>query len=152
MRTEQSSKNVLLTVAHVWSAATIHIEGLLVDSAQSEIRELDQNFSLSGTIGVLDKSIRDDEIFRLDISMVNTLRMGDSHSLTHLGEHGCDEAEACPREEVRRVQSGKKTGCWRSVGCHGRHGLVSGRGRRVVVVSGLFQEIEEILSWNKLQE
>jgi hypothetical protein len=62
--------------------------------------------------------------------------------ITHLTEHGRDKTETSAGEQLGRMQVGKQT---RSGGCmRGRDGGLGGVD--VIMVTGLFQKVKEILA------
>ena len=81
--------------------------------------------------------------------MKHLLSVTSGHSVTHLSEHRCDEAQPGPGEELRRVERGQQAG---SGWCTGRR---IGRVIRIlgtVVIARLLQKIEQIFSWNELED
>lgn len=80
------------TVAHIRSGSAIHVGRLDIIGRQTEVSELDNDLALLPAIRRPDPPICDDKVLRFDVSVKDVHRMADSDSLTHLGEHGGDEA------------------------------------------------------------
>jgi hypothetical protein len=80
------------TVAHIRCGSAIHISRLDVIGRQSKVCELDDDLALLPAIWRFDPSIGDDKVLGFDVPVKDVNRMTDSDSLTHLREHGGDEA------------------------------------------------------------
>lgn len=78
-----------------------------------------------------------------------TVAAGDG--LAHLGEHGRDEVETAVGQKLGRVERGEEGRGWWSgwIAERRRGGLGS---VEVCVVAGLFEEVEQILAGNVLDE
>ena len=98
------------------------------------------------------------EVLGLDVAVEDGVLVAGGHSLAHLRKHGRDQAKAGAREQLRRVEGGKKAWCWR-----GARGAARVRNRRrgrhvdcgrvgFVVVAGLFEKIEKIFTGYELEK
>lgn len=77
--------------------------------------------------------------------MKDVLGVTGSDSVTHLREHGSDQAQPGTRQKLGRVEIGEQA---RSGGSTGDR--AGGSGAEFIVVTGLFQKIEQIFTGNKL--
>ena len=79
------------------------------DPTQTKVGELNHNFTLLGTIRMRVPSVSDNEIFRLDISMVDALIVTSCYGVTHLGKHGRNETKPSAGKLLRGIHVGKET-------------------------------------------
>ena len=80
------------TVAHIRRGSAIHVGRLDVIGRQTKVGELSDDLAFLPAIWRFDPSVRDDKVLGFDVPMEDVHRMTNSNSLTHLREHGGDEA------------------------------------------------------------
>ena len=80
------------TVADIRCGPAIHIGRLNVIGRQSKVCEFYNDFALLPAIWRPDPSIGDDEVLGFDVPVKYIYRVTSSDCLTHLSEHGRDEA------------------------------------------------------------
>ena len=85
------------TVAHVGSAATVHVRGLDVVGGKSKVGQLDDNFTFLPAVGQGSPAVSDDKVLGLDISMEDVLSVASGYSITHLSKHGGNKTKAGSR-------------------------------------------------------
>ena len=88
------------TIAHVWCTAAIHIRRLDIRGGQPKVGQLHDDLALPLTINASLPTIRDNEIFRLDVAMKNRGVVADRHGFTHLREHRRDQTQTGRRQEL----------------------------------------------------
>jgi hypothetical protein len=137
-------------VAHVGSTAAVHVGRFTLGGRKAEVREFYDNFTFLGAVWQSDPAIGDDKVFWLDITMIDLLSMTGSYCIAHLSEHWRDEAKASAWEELRRVEGGEKAGGGRGV--RRRNRVIRSWWIRVVMIAGLLQKVEEILSGDVFQQ
>ena len=69
------------------------------------------------------------------------------YRLAHLGKHRGDKVETGGRQELRRVKRRKETRCGWNMGKRGIFCRID-----VVMIAGLFEKIEEILTGNEFEK
>ena len=80
------------TITHIRRGSAIHIGGLNVIGRQTKVGELDDDLTLLPAIWRFNPPIRDDKVLWLDVPMKDVCRVTYGDGLTHLGEHGGNEA------------------------------------------------------------
>lgn len=80
--------------------------------------------------------------------MKDVLGVTSGYGITHLTEHGRDKTETSAGEQLGRMQVGKQTRSGGSM--RGRDGGLGGVD--IIMVTGLFQKIKEILPWNVFEK
>jgi hypothetical protein len=79
-------------VAHIGRGPAIHVCRLDIVGRQAKVGELDDDLALLPAIWRFDPPIGDDKVLGFDVPVKNVHRVTDGDSLTHLREHGGDEA------------------------------------------------------------
>lgn len=77
--------------------------------------------------------------------MKDALGVTRSDSVTHLREHGCDQAQPGTRQKLGWMKIREQTGSGGSTGDR-----AGGSEVEFIVVAGLFQKVEQIFTGNKL--
>ena len=125
---------------------------------QSKISNLDDHLSLAPSVRVCRPPICHDKVLRLDIPMEDRVVVTGRYRLAHLGEHRRYEAQTSAGEQLRRCKGREQARARRCAGATATRVRgwsrreVRGQGIDFIVIAGLFQEIEEIFTWHKLEE
>jgi hypothetical protein len=88
--------------------------------------------------------IGDDEVLRLDVTVVDALAVTKGDGIAHLGKHARDELQAAVGKQLVGRQRGKERGGRRRRGRVGSHQLF--------VVAGLLEEVEKIFARDVLKD
>jgi hypothetical protein len=138
-----------LTVAHIRSAATIHIGRFGLVSSQTKVSKLYYDATLLATVSGIYATVCDDKVFRLDITVEDVYAMTACDSIAHLGKHGSDETKTVRREKLWWVEGGEEG--W-GRGSNGRTGRCGGVCLFIGVIASLLQKVEEVLTGNALED
>lgn len=88
------------TIAHIGSAAAVHVGRFEIGCGEAKVGEFDDDFAFLGTVWGGGPTICDDKVFRLDVTVEYLLGVTGSDCVAHLCEHGGDEAEASAGEKL----------------------------------------------------
>ena len=126
--------------AHVRSTSTVHVGALCLGSRKAKICQLDDDTTLA-----IDETVCDDKVLWLDVAVKDAVLVTGGNSITHLGKHASDESQPGRAEELRRVE-GREKGRRRGGPRGGGWDIFRGDGSRVVMVTCLLKEVEQVLA------
>ena len=97
---DEGGEHAVLTEAHIRRATAVHITRIDVTCCETKIGELDRDLAFArATGGVVDDLVGDHKVFGLDVTVKDAVPVTMSHGVTHLREHGPDEAQPLIREQ-----------------------------------------------------